>query len=332
MLDVLGRIDRIGHAGNALVFAAVCAAIPWFGWLPLVPLVIGGAALQLVEDNLGRFRRPEYALGVGWVFASIANAVALALASAPPIAALPLFTLMVVGFSAVFSHRVVLVGAAVQVVLMIAAGFVVAGPELVRDPAILAFGLALLAATALIGATVGQSAFEHRSASVVDKLTGMLNRAALAARIAELEHQAGVTGQPVSLLVGDLDRFKSINDRYGHARGDDVLREVAERLNTGLRAFESVYRFGGEEFVVLLPGLEADAAALVAERLAEQVRRRPVTGIPATISFGVAAATAGEPCDFERLFGRADRALYTAKRSGRDRVGVDEPGPEAIAA
>jgi len=114
----------------------------------------------------------------------------------------------------------------------------------------------------------------------------------------------------VALVIGDVDRFKAMNDAEGHAGGDAALREIAGRLRTHLRAFEPVYRFGGEEFVVLLAGVDAAAAAAVAERLRAAMRAEPMGGRTVTMSFGVAATAPGERCDFHTLFGRADAALY----------------------
>jgi diguanylate cyclase (GGDEF)-like protein len=185
---------------------------------------------------------------------------------------------------------------------------------------LIAFPLALLGAVTLVGTVVGQSAVEHRGAAVVDQLTGVLNRAALNARTPELGHQAAQRGHPVSLILGDLDRFKAINDEHGHAAGDAVLREIAYRLRKQVRAFDSIYRYGGEEFVILLPGIDGWGAFEVAERLCESVRAEPVEGLPVTMSLGVAVIGEGEAWSFDRLFDEADRALYDAKRGGRDRV------------
>jgi diguanylate cyclase (GGDEF)-like protein len=332
MLDVLRRIDLVGHAGNALVLGALVAATPWFGWLPIVPAAIGGALLQIVESNLHRVRRPEYALAAAWVLACVGNAAAFLVTPTPPMAALPLLTLMIVGFSAVFPARAVLAGGAIQAILMIGVAHGIAGSRLLDDPGILAYPLALLGSVAFIGAAIGRSAIEHRGAAVVDRLTGMLNRTALESRIPQLAHEARVTGEPVAVVVADLDHFKAVNDRHGHAVGDGVLREVAHRLRTELRAFDSAYRFGGEEFLVLLPGMSAATALEVADRMRDVVRAEPVAGLPVTVSLGVAASAPGEPCDFEQLFARADRALYEAKHAGRDRIASADPVAMPLAA
>jgi diguanylate cyclase (GGDEF)-like protein len=320
MLDLLRRIDRVGHSGNLLIIGALAAAGPYFGWWPILPLVLAGAGLQAVESSLERFRRPEYALGLAWVAACIVYAFSYFLATKPPVAALPLMVLMNVGFSAVFPVRGVAVGAAVQALLMAAVGFGACTHEVLSHPALLVLPLALLGAAALVGTAVGQSALEHRGAAVVDSLTGLLNRAALDARAAELQHQAALTGEPLALILGDLDSFKSINDRHGHAVGDAVLQEVAARLRAQVRAFDSIYRLGGDEFVVLLPGVAWEGAVELGERLREAVSAEPLHGVEVTISLGAAARSPGDPRNFAELFDAADRALYDAKHRGRDRV------------
>jgi len=127
----------------------------------------------------------------------------------------------------------------------------------------------------------------------------------------------------VAILLADVDRFKTINDTEGHGRGDAVLREVASRLRGSLRSFESAYRLGGEEFLVLLPSADPGQAALVAERLRQSVRESPCAGVPVTISVGTATTTSGEPFRFKDVVDRADAALYRAKGTGRDRVCSD---------
>jgi diguanylate cyclase (GGDEF)-like protein len=172
-----------------------------------------------------------------------------------------------------------------------------------------------------------RSDLQHRSAAIIDPLTSMLNRSALAARVAELAQQALVVNQPIGLIVGDLDHFKQINDTHGHAAGDAVLRDVAYRMRKHLRAFDLAYRLGGEEFLVVLPGANARQAAEIAEDLRAAVAGAPVAGVPVTMSFGVSAAQPGH-FDYEAVFEKADLALYEAKDAGRDCVRVHGTGEE----
>lgn len=122
------------------------------------------------------------------------------------------------------------------------------------------------------------------------------------------------------MIVGDIDRFKSVNDTHGHATGDAVLSELAYIIRSQLRAFDPAYRIGGEEFVTLLLGERAGDALALAERIRAAVCAQPIAGLPITISFGVAASGDGEPFRWNDAFQSADRALYEAKRTGRNRV------------
>ena len=130
-----------------------------------------------------------------------------------------------------------------------------------------------------------------------------------------------MTGAPIGLIVIDIDHFKRVNDTVGHATGDAVLRDVAYIIRKDLRAFELAYRLGGEEFLVLLPGADADQSMELAVRLRDAVAATRFTdGLAITISCGVGASAAGDPFDYEALFGTADAAMYEAKREGRNRV------------
>jgi diguanylate cyclase (GGDEF)-like protein len=330
MLAMLRRIDRVGHSANLLILAALVSAGPWFGWWPMVPVLLGGIGLQIAESTLDRRRRPEYALGLAWIAAAVVFASAFFLAGRPPVVGLPFMLLMNVGFSAVFPPRGVVIGGAVQAALMAAVAFGTGGAEVLHYPIVFVMPLALLGVLTLIGTVVGRSAVEHRGAAVVDPLTGLLNRMALDSRAAELSHQAELSEEPLALILADLDGFKAINDLDGHAVGDAVLEEVAARLRSHVRAFDSVYRLGGDEFVLLLPGVDCDGALELAERLRESLGSRPVRGVPVTISMGVAARSAGDDLGYSQLFDAADGALYEAKRAGRDRVASSASWPMSI--
>ncbi len=161
-----------------------------------------------------------------------------------------------------------------------------------------------------------------------DELTGLANRRFALRQLGALVSRARRHEQDVSVLMVDADRFKALNDRHGHAAGDAVLRGLAERLAERVRREDVVARFGGEEFLVLLPDTDAEGAAAVAEDLRAAVAAKPFPvgrlALPVTVSIGW--ATRGDE-DAERLVARADRALYAAKASGRDRVGAGDEAP-----
>jgi two-component system cell cycle response regulator len=158
--------------------------------------------------------------------------------------------------------------------------------------------------------------------AVTDSLTGLRNRRYVMRHLEGLLRSGGAT-----LLLIDVDRFKSVNDTYGHAFGDAVLREVAERLRLHLRAVDVVARFGGEEFVVAMAPQPADDAGMVAERLRLSVCEQPIRvgdrALGVSISIGVAVAV--PDCTVDQLAATADIALYRAKANGRNRVEIATP-------
>lgn len=167
--------------------------------------------------------------------------------------------------------------------------------------------------------------------SVTDALTGLGNRRALDMRLAEEVVRAERIGYPLTVLLADVDHFKTYNDTYGHRFGDDILRVIGRVLQTqGLRqGSDHAYRYGGEEFLVLLPGLGADDALEVAERLREAIRsettaiRLPKGPVPVTVSVGLAVFPT-DGANSEEVVGRADIALYRAKEQ-RDRAVAYKP-------
>ena len=178
---------------------------------------------------------------------------------------------------------------------------------------------------------IPRSEIKHRTEAVIDPLTGMLNRKALGQRVLELAQQSLITAQPIGLIVADIDHFKRVNDTHGHAAGDAVLRHVAHELRKTLRAFDLLYRTGGEEFLVLLPGAGVEAAVELAEAMRAGVEAAPLGSHRVTMSFGAAASSPGEVFDFEAVFAAADASLYEAKHGGRNRV-CPPPAAAALAA
>ncbi|GBD41532.1 putative diguanylate cyclase YedQ [bacterium HR39] len=159
-------------------------------------------------------------------------------------------------------------------------------------------------------------------AATTDPLTGLFNRRAFVARLAEAWAEAERLGHPLALVLLDLDRFKEINDTFGHEAGDRVLQHTARLLRARARRYDVPARIGGEEFALLLPGAGRAQGVRAAERLRADLEGTPVdidsAGVRVTASFGVAAHPTAE--DPQELMRRADRALYAAKRAGRNRV------------
>ena len=166
------------------------------------------------------------------------------------------------------------------------------------------------------------------SMALTDVLTGVYNRRYALRHMEGLMKRVADTSKALSVLVCDLDRFKSVNDTYGHAAGDEVLKQFAQRATQSMRNIDMVARFGGEEFVILLPDTEGDNALKAAERLCKKVAGTPmdVANAPdgkltVTVSIGVASTTMAMPG--EELIKLADAALYRAKQAGRNQVCAD---------
>lgn len=163
------------------------------------------------------------------------------------------------------------------------------------------------------------------NAAVTDTLTGLYNRRYLEAHFDRISDRLKEEGKPISLLMLDVDHFKAVNDTHGHDVGDVVLQAIAKRLVSNLRGFDTAIRFGGEEFVVLLPDAPLTAAVSTAERLCHAVAGSPIPipskaeGLRVTASLGTATVQAGDET-LDILVKRADEALYQAKEAGRNRV------------
>lgn len=160
--------------------------------------------------------------------------------------------------------------------------------------------------------------------AVTDGLTGLHNRRYLDTHLQTLVERARNRGRELSLLITDIDKFKTINDTHGHDAGDDVLREFAQRLRQNVRGMDLACRFGGEEFVIVMPDTSAQMAAEVAERVRESVEEIAFSAsdikLDVTTSVGVATLNRNSDEDMKMLLKKADTALYEAKNGGRNKV------------
>jgi two-component system cell cycle response regulator len=160
--------------------------------------------------------------------------------------------------------------------------------------------------------------------AITDQLTGLHNRRYMSRHLDTLMKNASDT-KPISFLIMDIDYFKSVNDTYGHDVGDEVLREFASRISANVRGIDLACRYGGEEFVVVMPDTDTGFAYTIAERLRQSIEMvafsisRAPNKLNVTASFGIASSIGGKDKS-ESLLHRADQALYRAKREGRNRV------------
>jgi diguanylate cyclase (GGDEF)-like protein len=158
-----------------------------------------------------------------------------------------------------------------------------------------------------------------------DALTGLMNRRAVLLRLGQELARAERSNEALAAIMVDIDHFKAINDRYGHGVGDQVLRQVASRLQRALRGYDAVGRLGGEEFVLLVPDCDVARGFSVAHRVVQAIRGEPFITSAGAVSVTVSAGLASSRQSLDRpgeLVRAADSALYRAKRAGRDRVEV----------
>lgn len=155
-----------------------------------------------------------------------------------------------------------------------------------------------------------------------DALTGFFNHEYIITKLKQAMAEDTRAERPTSIMMADLDHFKNINDTHGHLVGDKVLIEVARRLGTAVRDFDSLGRYGGEEFLIVLKGTPLSTALVVAERIRTHIAAGPIslhgTKVDVTISIGVSVIKPGD--DVEEFIKRADKALYEAKSAGRNCV------------
>jgi diguanylate cyclase (GGDEF)-like protein len=318
-VDSNARVRTHRLLGVGAVGVALLAALPWVGYWVLIPFAITAVNLVTVEQRLARSSRPERVSAWAMLTTLATLGAGVALSGGPHSPALSWMVLPVLISAARFRPQVVLVGVALTVATTLLCTLGTNPRATIHDPVPVIATLALLAGVVSAVWALQAAELHHRSEAIIDPLTGLLNRHALQPRFLELAHQAMLAEQPVSVLLCDIDSFKQVNDRHGHGRGDAVLRDLAYELRKRLRSFELVYRLGGEEFLILLPGVAHRAGEEIAERLRTAVQDCHPTGLGITISLGLSAGR-GEEVNYDSLFKQADEALYQAKHSGRNRL------------
>ncbi len=297
-----------------------------------IPLLAGGLAGFSVADRFMRTSpRPAVWVAGAWAAlpALLLGSVLVTGGAASP--ALVWFALPAVTLGFRFEPRGMVFGTAYVLATFLAAA-VLPDPHLAWEERQEVIAVAaLIVSTVILSGALVESDRAHRHRSTLDPLTGLFNRNALEQRLAELDGQPcdPASGTSHAFLLCDLDHFKRVNDEHGHAAGDAVLQDVAYTMRATLRAGDSIYRVGGEEILVILPGAGHVDASEIAERLRVGVRDRRPVGVAVSLSIGVAVAEP-EVVDTDDLLARADASLYAAKASGRDRIFVDDWEPALV--
>lgn len=313
------------------VFAvlALCAAFAIGAGAFTLPatMVVGAAAATVVlalvalttQHKMRHSARPEMWLVAEHCTGVLAAGVVLAISGGLNGPAAGVIAVALALGGARFSGRTLILVSAGSIVWLLGSCWV-ADTAIFRTemPAVYAW-VATMVSVAALTTILAHSERAARADAVLDPLTGLLNRKALARRVGELEGQAAVSGRMLSVIACDVDGFKQVNDTAGHDTGDAVLQEIAYTMRKALRDFDLVYRVGGDEFLVVLPGAGAGEAAEIAERLRSAIDELDSAADAVSLSLGVASASGAEVV-FDRLTAEADAALYRAKAGGRNRV------------
>jgi diguanylate cyclase (GGDEF)-like protein len=320
MLEMHTRLLPVTRIAGLTGILTALVIVPWGNPLSLAPVLLGAVAMAGTIALAGARRDTRPIMGAVLVMQA-GIACSIVLNDRAPVGDLFLLVTTIVPAAGGFPGRVVTAIAVWSGLLMTLTAFASDAGAVLASPPMLMLPLLTLCTMTLLATAVRRASVEHRRAAAIDSLTGALNRTSLIARSAELGEQTAITGEPVAVVVVDIDRFKLINDRYGHQAGDEVLVALAALLRTRGQA----YRLGGDEFVLVLPGVDVAGAADVACDVVRTVRSAPLGGVPVTVSVGVAASRPASSFRFAEVFAAADSALYRAKRAGRNAVQVAAP-------
>ncbi len=257
LLDMELRLRRYRAGSFAVLAVALIVLAPEIGWWWIAPMAAGIAGFAVADRFMVLSAHPAIWVGAAWALIPLLLAGAVLSTGGAASPALMWFALPAITLGARFEPRGIAIGTAYILALLLLCSLVLGpGTTAAHHQAVVATVALVLSTVTLSGALV-ESDRAHRRRSTVDPLTGLFNRNALELRLAELEGDSRSHPKAShALLLCDLDHFKRVNDRLGHAAGDSVLQEVAYAMRANLRAGDSIYRVGGEEILVVLPGAQ----------------------------------------------------------------------------
>jgi diguanylate cyclase (GGDEF)-like protein len=321
LLDMELRVRRYRAACFAILAIALALGGTDVGWWWVAPLAVGFVGFAVADRFMRTSSHPAVWVAAAWATIPILLAAAVIVTGGATSPVLVWFALPAVTLGVRFEPRGMVIGTVFILLLFVASAVVPDPAAALEHRQTLVAAAALILSTVILSGALVESDRAHRRRSTLDPLTGLFNRNALEQRLGEIDDRRCNHGesQAHAMLLCDLDHFKRVNDRLGHAAGDTVLQEVAYTMRAALRAGDSIYRIGGEEILVVLPGATREDAIGVSERLRSAVRERRPVGVQVTVSIGVAVSRP-DVVDTDDLLARADAALYAAKAGGRDTV------------
>jgi diguanylate cyclase (GGDEF)-like protein len=325
LLDMETRVRRYRTACFAILALSIAlGGSSGVGWWWVVPLALAFAGFAIADRFMRTSPHPAVWVAGAWAALPVLLAAAVLLTGGASSPVLVWFALPAVTLGFRFEPRGMVVGTAYILLLFLACAVLPDPAAALDHRETVVAAAALIVSTVILSGALVESDRAHRRRSTLDPLTGLFNRNALEQRLAELNGQPCNPSEGLShaFLLCDLDHFKRVNDQLGHVAGDAVLQDVAYAMRATLQAGDTIYRVGGEEILVILPGASREDALEIAERLRRDIRERRPVGVQVTVSIGVAVS---EPdlVDTDDLISRADAALYAAKAEGRDTVFVD---------
>lgn len=333
LVTTMQRLHRKNPMPMVVVYLAAIASIPRIGWAVIPAAAVGSLVFRAVQARIGTAARPIRVMAAAWLIAQLTIIAALPWMHGDVTWLICLATAMVLGSSSAFPLRFIVAGVAVTAVLMLGGALATDPDVLGRAPQVVAVNIAFMVASAITGRAIGTLAVRLRAESNHDAMTGLPNRVALADSGAALLADADERGISIGVIVADIDHFKSVNDRFGHAVGDHALAAVARVLQDAVRADTMVFRTGGEEFAIIVPEAEGDDVVRVAERVRQAIADAPaLPGGPLTVSLGVVSRRPGTPTSLGEILQQADLAMYASKRAGRNRTTIAEEAAADVGA
>jgi diguanylate cyclase (GGDEF)-like protein len=323
LIDMELRLRRYRAGCFAILALGLFSLAPELGWGWFGPMAVGFAGFAIADRFMRGSAHPEVWVGAAWGMLPLLLGGAVAATGGATSPALMWFALPAVTLGARFEPRGIAIGTAYILAVLLLSTIVSGSAALGDNHHSVVAAVALVLSTVILSGALVESDRAHRHSASIDPLTGLFNRNALELRLAELEGGAGSKpGVSHALLLCDLDHFKRVNDSYGHPTGDEVLRTFAITMFANIRSVDRFGRYGGEEFLLVLPDMPNEGAGRAMDRLRAIVADLDWSafspGMKVTLSAGVATLKPNETTD--SFLARADTALYTAKAQGRNRI------------